>query len=125
MAVLSNVGAGPGVKPFEPFWKGLVEVSSEGGNTGRRADWPCHIKVAEAIESPKAVILLRPSVQLPARDLRNGALIPIFSLLARETRPNHTRNRRFGACHALDMTASGGVLPRFPGEFGNVSRSGR
>src|SRR5262249_44820945 len=79
MAVLSKVGASPGVKPFEPFWKGLSDVSSEGGNTGRRANWPCHIKVA------KTVILLRTSVQLPARDLRNGALIPIFGPLARKT----------------------------------------
>src|SRR5437660_5218088 len=33
-------------------------LSSEGGNTGRRADWPCHIKITND--------LLRPSVQLPA-----------------------------------------------------------
>jgi hypothetical protein len=59
------------------------------------------------------MILLRPSVQLPARDLRNGALIPIFSALARERRPNLARNRLFQACHALDMTASGGVLAAF------------
>src|SRR6267154_2445041 len=39
--------------------KGLGN-SSEGGNTGRRTDWPCHINIA------KKVRLLRPSVQLPA-----------------------------------------------------------
>src|SRR5437763_15360383 len=33
-------------------------LSSEGGNTGRRADWPCHTKITHD--------LLRPSVQLPA-----------------------------------------------------------
>src|SRR3954466_3551738 len=33
-------------------------LSSEGGNTGRRADWPCHTKITND--------LLRPSVQLPA-----------------------------------------------------------
>src|SRR6185369_8941164 len=37
-----------------------LKVRSEGGNTGRRADWPCHIKFARDGD------LLRPSVQLPA-----------------------------------------------------------
>src|SRR5580704_10761988 len=58
MGVLSNVSAFPGGKPFEPF--GKDSICSEGGSTGRRADWPCHINVA------KKVKLLRPSVQLPA-----------------------------------------------------------
>jgi hypothetical protein len=39
----SCVGANLGGKPFETFEKGLGRKSSEGGNTGRRADWPCHI----------------------------------------------------------------------------------
>src|ERR1700710_2066756 len=58
MGVLSNVSAVPGGNPFEPF--GKDSICSEGGSTGRRADWPCHINIA------KKVRLLRPSVQLPA-----------------------------------------------------------
>src|ERR1700721_3171057 len=58
MGVLSCVGAVPGGKPFEPF--GKDSIGSEGGSTGRRADWPCHIKIARKVR------LLRPSVQLPA-----------------------------------------------------------
>jgi len=54
-----DVGAATGVKPFEPFGKDSGS-SSEGGNTGRRTDWPCHIKFAGKVN------LLRPSVQLPA-----------------------------------------------------------
>ena len=54
-----SVGAVPGVKPFEAFGKDS-ETSSEGGNTGRRTDWSCHINIAEKVR------LLRPSVQLPA-----------------------------------------------------------
>src|SRR6476620_10301627 len=59
MGVLSCVDAAPGGKPFETFGKDS-ETSSEGGNTGRRTDWPCHINIA------KKVRLLRPSVPLPA-----------------------------------------------------------
>jgi hypothetical protein len=40
-----RLGAATGVKPFETFGKDSGD-SSEGGNTGRRADWPCHIKIA-------------------------------------------------------------------------------
>src|SRR6266851_2985590 len=58
MGVLSNVGAVPGGKPFEPF--GKDSICSEGGSTGRRTDWPCHINIADKVK------LLRPSVQLPA-----------------------------------------------------------
>jgi hypothetical protein len=54
-----SVGAVPGGKPFETFGKDS-ELSSEGGSTGRRTDWPCHINIAEKVR------LLRPSVQLPA-----------------------------------------------------------
>jgi hypothetical protein len=45
MGVLSNVSAVPGGKPFEPF--GKDSICSEGGSTGRRADWPCHINIAK------------------------------------------------------------------------------
>jgi hypothetical protein len=38
-----SVGVALGVKPFETFGKDSEEVAQEGGNTGRRADWPCHI----------------------------------------------------------------------------------
>jgi hypothetical protein len=41
-----GVGAVPGGKPFETFGKDS-ETSSEGGNTGRRTDWPCHINIAK------------------------------------------------------------------------------
>ena len=58
MGVLSNVGAVPGGKPFEPF--GKDSICSEGGSTGRRTNWPCHINIADKVK------LLRPSVQLPA-----------------------------------------------------------
>jgi hypothetical protein len=58
MGVLSKVSAVPGGKPFEPF--GKDSICSEGGSTGRRTDWPCHINVADKVK------LLRPSVQLPA-----------------------------------------------------------
>src|SRR4030088_1807251 len=58
MGVLSCVGAVPGGKPFEPF--GKDSICSEGGSTGRRTDWPCHINIADQVR------LLRPSVQLPA-----------------------------------------------------------
>jgi hypothetical protein len=53
-----SVGAVPGGKPFEPF--GKDSICSEGGSTGRRTDWPCHINIADTVK------LLRPSVQLPA-----------------------------------------------------------
>ena len=58
--------------PFLRCWRGFrrqalralrertLKVRSEGGNTGRRANWPCHIKFAKEGD------LLRPSVQLPA-----------------------------------------------------------
>src|SRR4051812_25243025 len=59
MEVLSCVGVASGVKPFETFGKDSG-IAQEGGNTGRRADWPCHTKIADT------EILLRPSVQLPA-----------------------------------------------------------
>src|ERR1700689_3749147 len=58
MGVLSNVSAVPGGKPFEPF--GKDSICSEGGSTGRRTNWPCHINIADKGK------LLRPSVQLPA-----------------------------------------------------------
>jgi hypothetical protein len=54
-----SVSAVPGGKPFETFGKDS-ELSSEGGSTGRRTDWPCRIKIAWKVK------LLRPSVQLPA-----------------------------------------------------------
>ena len=54
-----SVGAVPGGKPFEAFGKDST-ISSEGGSTGRRTDWPCHINIADQVK------LLRPSVQLPA-----------------------------------------------------------
>src|ERR1700676_1241472 len=54
-----SVGAVPGGKPFETFGKDSG-LSSEGGSTGRRTDWPCHINIADTVR------LLRPSVQLPA-----------------------------------------------------------
>src|ERR1700688_2587772 len=58
MAVLSNVAAFPGGNPFQPL--GKDSICSEGGSTGRRTDWPCHINIADKVK------LLRPSVQLPA-----------------------------------------------------------
>src|SRR4029077_8936526 len=80
MGVLSCVDAAPGGKPFETFGKDS-ETSSEGGSTGRRADWPCHINIA------KKVRLLRPSVQLPAGDPRMARFIRILVGIARESGP--------------------------------------
>src|SRR5438445_13401600 len=59
MVVLSWCWRGPRRQALRDLRKGLG-ISSEGGNTGRRTDWPCHINIA------KKVRLLRPSVQLPA-----------------------------------------------------------
>src|SRR3979490_58994 len=58
MGVLFNVSAVPGGKPFEPF--GKDSICSEGGSTGRRTDWPCHINIAVTVK------VLGPAVQLPA-----------------------------------------------------------
>src|SRR5207253_5900404 len=49
----------PAASPSRPSER-TRDTSSEGGNTGRRTDWPCHINIAEKVR------LLRPSVQLPA-----------------------------------------------------------
>jgi hypothetical protein len=46
-----------GGKPFEPFGKDSIALKAEARDG---ADWPCHIKIANAVK------LLRPSVQLPA-----------------------------------------------------------
>jgi hypothetical protein len=79
MGVLSCVGAVPGGKPFEPF--GKDSICSEGGSTGRRADWPCHINIADTVK------LVRPSVQLPAGDPRMARFIRILAAKARESGP--------------------------------------
>src|SRR6478672_3916083 len=57
MKVLSWCWRGSRRQALRDLRKGLVS-SSEGGNTGRRTDWPCHINSRNE--------LLRPSVQLPA-----------------------------------------------------------
>src|SRR6202035_1787785 len=49
----------PAASPSRPAEKDST-ISSEGGSTGRRTDWPCHINIAVWVE------LLRPTVQLPA-----------------------------------------------------------
>src|SRR3954468_1713104 len=59
MGVLSWLARVPAASPYEPFGKDS-KISSEGGSTGRRTDWPCRIKIA------KKEKLVRPSVQLPA-----------------------------------------------------------
>src|SRR4051812_18279777 len=41
-----QVGANPGVKPFEPSRKARAADAQEGGNAESRAEGPCHIKVA-------------------------------------------------------------------------------
>jgi hypothetical protein len=65
MGVLSCVGADPGGKPFETFGKDL-DKRSEGGSTGRQADWPylntIDKNVAETVRSA------------PGRDLRMRGL---------------------------------------------------
>src|SRR3954447_661011 len=54
-------------------------LSSEGGNTGRRADWPCHTKITND--------LLRPSVQLPA-GVCGCAPYTDFGRLCKDWRPS-------------------------------------
>src|SRR5579872_2346108 len=49
----------PAASPSNPSER-TRDQAQEGGSTGRRTDWPCHIKIAEMVN------LLRPSVQLPA-----------------------------------------------------------
>src|SRR5437868_12379020 len=58
MGVLSWLARFPAASPSRPSER--TRYCSEGGSTGRRANWPCHINIA------KKVRLLRPSVQLPA-----------------------------------------------------------
>src|SRR6185312_7537434 len=60
---------------------GKDSICSEGGSTGRRTYWSCHINIA------KKVRLLRPSVQLPAGDPRMARFIRILAGMARESGP--------------------------------------
>src|SRR6266436_5990227 len=69
---------GPGVKPFEAFGKDSWD-SSEGGNTGRRADWPCHINIAWSGEIAETVR------SVPGRDPRMARFIRILPSIASET----------------------------------------
>src|SRR5438270_5681365 len=72
-------------------------LSSEGGNTGRRADWPCHTKITND--------LLRPSVQLPAGVCGWGAYTD-FGRLGKIAGPNLSRMVRMRAhqrAEALDL----------------------
>ena len=114
MGVLSNVSAVPGGKPFEPF--GKDSICSEGGSTGRRTDWSCHINIAEKVR------LLRPSVQLPA-GIHGCAVYKDFERNGKGKRRHLTypgragRNRR-----RLDMTGCGGV---FRPDFGDFRRHPR
>src|SRR6266404_8717051 len=59
MDVLSWSWRGSRRQALRDLRKGLG-ISSEGGSTGRRTDWPCRINFAWKVR------LLRPSVQLPA-----------------------------------------------------------
>src|SRR6266576_1959950 len=59
MDVLSKSWRGSWRQAVRGLRKGLG-LSSEGGSTGRRTDWPCRINIAWKVR------LLRPSVQLPA-----------------------------------------------------------
>jgi hypothetical protein len=77
MDVLSNVGAVHGGKPFEPF--GKDSICSEGGSTGRRTDWPCHINIAKKGEIAETVR------SAPGRDPRMARVIRIFRVMARKS----------------------------------------
>jgi len=66
MGVLSSVSAVPGGKPFETF--GKDSICSEGGSTGRRTDWPCHINIAKGGEIGETVR------SAPGRDPRMARL---------------------------------------------------
>src|SRR6266851_2410431 len=86
MMVLSCVGVVPGVKPFEAFGKDSWDslgISSEGGNTGRRADWPCHINIAWNIAWSGEIAETVRSV--PGRDPRMARFIRILPSIASET----------------------------------------
>src|SRR3979490_729240 len=94
-----SVGAVPGGKPFETFGKDSG-LSSEGGSTGRRTDWPCHINIADTVK------LLRPSVQLPA-GIHGCAVYRDFEragkrscgVLARRMDRSHVRLTYLFVCH--------------------------
>src|SRR4030081_55288 len=100
MAVLSNVSAVPGGKPFEPF--GKDSICSEGGSTGRRANWPCHIKIADTVK------LLRPSVQLPAGIHGWRGLKGIFARW--QGKVHYFAPLRGSGYRRLDIAASCGVF---------------
>jgi hypothetical protein len=101
MVLSSSVGVALGVKPFETFGKDSKEVAQEGGNTGRRADWPCHINIARDGEIAETVR------SAPGRDPRMARFIRIFAGMARETRERlpcglnfaSRRGRRSGGLH--------------------------
>ena len=79
-----GVGAATGVKPFEPLGKDSGS-SSEGGNTGRRANWPCHIKFAwkgEFAETVRSASGRKPRIARVIRILRAKARDDVCNMAA-------------------------------------------
>src|ERR1700728_3276864 len=105
MGVLSKVSAVPGGKPFEPF--GKDSICSEGGSTGRRTDWPCHINIAEKVK------LLRPSVQLPA-GIHGCA---VYTDFRRDGKAKRRESHRPGTCGDLTQQAPAVSLGSTFGDF--------
>src|SRR5579864_770684 len=119
MGVLSfDVSAAFGVKPFEPLRKGL-SGRSEGGNTGRRADWPCHIKFAGSGEFAETVR------SASGRKPRMAGFIRILRGNAREHRRQQwrfgelpkTALSRPGIARWLDIEVAGSVFRPKVGRF--------
>src|SRR6516165_3575076 len=78
MMVHSSCWRGSRRQALRGLRKGLGECSSEGGNTGRRADWPCHINIASDGEIAETVR------SAPGRDPRMPRFIRILARMARK-----------------------------------------
>src|ERR1700743_2122437 len=86
MAVLSNVGAAPGGKPFEPFGKdSMLLRRRKHGTTGRLALPHQHRQKGEIAETVRSA---------PGRDPRMARFIRILAGIARERRAKAAPNRR-------------------------------
>src|ERR1700745_1002747 len=77
MMVLSSCWRGSRRQALRGLRKGLGG-SSEGGNTGRRADWPCHINIAGDGEIAETVR------SAPGRDPRMARFIRVLARMARK-----------------------------------------
>jgi hypothetical protein len=79
MDVLSKSWRGSRRQALRTLRKGLGSAQ-EGGNTGRRTDWPCHIKIADQGDIAETVR------SAPGRDPRMARFIRILTALTRASR---------------------------------------